>query len=766
MRTNSPGAAMLRQLLLPVGLLLLTSLLGVAVAPERALALNRLAVLACGALVFSGVLLAARTPRRFRAAALAVLLGGLAAALLSLVATDWQAGALVPWPAVYRHLPVLLKLPGSGLPNAADGANPRIVAGTMAVLLPLPFSLALWGRGRGVRLISALALPLLAFPLLLSQAPQGFLALALGLGLLLAWRRPRALLPLLTLALAAALGWTVWHWGLPAALVQRLDLGVAARLSIWPAALRMVQDLPFTGGGLNNFPVIFPLYSVTDTVQPHAHNVFLQTAVDQGLLGLAGFLLLFALAFRSGWRLYRRSTDPLQRAAALGCAGGLAAFLGYGLWDSMSLGNKPALAVWALLGLLFAGERLLPPAAAVNPPLPRRFPHWRNALLAFGGLLALLLAPWWGSALLVNLGRVYWNAWAARPEQAASGPVAQAVRLDRLALRLDPANGRALALSGLLAAQAGDDLQAVQAFAAALRRGPGDAKLHYELAEAQYRLGDVEAAVESYRQAGAGLRLLLRSSAAYKTQDYPAAGAWAEIAVRVMPADLRAWVQAGYTRLKLGDLPGARQAFEQAVARFPASSRGYEELASLVYNYLKDPLLAGLVIEQGLASAQPPGAPLYYLRSRLAADRGDLPAAEADARQALALSPYSGGYLAWRGDLSLKQERYAEALARYDDLLAQAAEPDWQWRGHQRKGRVYAAQGDWPNAVAEFQAAITISQQQGAPAAVLADNQAALGSVLLQAGDPPGAAEAYRQALAYNPENRAAREALLKLQVP
>jgi hypothetical protein len=41
----------------------------------------------------------------------------------------------------------------------------------------------------------------------------------------------------------------------------------------------------------------------------------------------------------------------------LGAAGGCAAFLGYGLWDSMMLGNLPALAVWALLGLLTAAER-------------------------------------------------------------------------------------------------------------------------------------------------------------------------------------------------------------------------------------------------------------------------------------------------------------------------------------------------------------------------------------------------------------------------
>lgn len=166
------GLALPLPFALPVLIILLTGLVGVWAAPVPSLALKRFAILACGALVFALFARLSRSTAGFQGA---VLLVGVAAALLSLVTTDWRAGDLAgSLPTLSRlasRYPQLYAPPGTGVPNPATGANPRTVAGSMAFFLPLAFSLALFARRWKLRLLGALSMPVLILPLLLSQSP-------------------------------------------------------------------------------------------------------------------------------------------------------------------------------------------------------------------------------------------------------------------------------------------------------------------------------------------------------------------------------------------------------------------------------------------------------------------------------------------------------------------------------------------------------------------------------------------------------------------
>lgn len=780
---------------LPFSLLLLTALLGALVAPDKTLALNRLAVYAAGGLVF--VLAAWGGATRSRQMGIAsrrkdapgeaedrdggspllsrgavlILLGGVAAAVLSLLVTDWAAGELLPGLPLAGRFPLILRLPGSGVPNPANGANPRMVAGAMALFLPLAFSLALFARRPALRLLGGLAGLTLLFPLYLSQSPQGLLALAAGMGLALALRFPWSLIPQLGLALLAALAWRLWQWGLPPELIQRLGAGVQSRLEIWPVALLMLRDMPFSGGGLNNFPVLQPLYNSSLAIQPHAHSVFLQTALDLGLLGLAACLGLFTLAFRTAWRAQRQSPDPDVRAALAGCAGGCAAFLGYGLWDSMTLGSVPALAVWAMLGLLCAAGQLYP----APPGSGVRLRRWRLVPLAGLGAAALLAAPVWAGALLVNAGRILYHplvlqvspldAPAETSTQAALPPgdprLKRALWLGQAAARLYPLNGRAFLLQGLAAISTGQDRLAVPALERGLALEPCDARLRLELADACDRLGQAACAAYHWRLAGAYDLLIGRGIEAHARADYGQAARWFSLAIQVDPAQSPAWLRLGRAYNAAGEAQQAQAAFEEVIWRFPSLSAGYEDLAGLL---LQQPALAALVLEQGLQNAQPPGAQLYYLRSRLAAGRKEYAAAEQDARQALAMQPGNGVYLAWLGDIYLRQQRYAEALAQYERMAALPGAADWAWRANQRIGHLYAAQGLWSQAAAAYTQSILLSQAQAVKPSALAQSYAALGDVLARSGDLPGAENAYRRALQLDAENLAAQDGLQELQ--
>jgi putative inorganic carbon (HCO3(-)) transporter len=141
------------------------------------------------------------------------------------------------------------------------------------------------------------------------------------------------------------------------------------RQEVWRWSLVAIEDFPFTGTGLGAFRrVVHRLYPITVPATydiAHAHNIFLQVALDLGLPGLVAYLGLLALALRMGWQAARR--DAAARPWAWGLLAGLLALHAYGLADALAPGSKPALLFWLALGLLCAMARLAQ-SRDVDPP--------------------------------------------------------------------------------------------------------------------------------------------------------------------------------------------------------------------------------------------------------------------------------------------------------------------------------------------------------------------------------------------------------------
>jgi len=130
------------------------------------------------------------------------------------------------------------------------------------------------------------------------------------------------------------------------------------RMEIWNRALYAIQDFAFTGCGLGTFRrvvwVLYPPLLISPNFDfGHAHNVFLQVALDLGLPGLVAYLGLTATALWIGWQI-ARSANCSHRWLGLGIVGALVAFHVYGLTDAIALGARPGLAFWILLALVAA----------------------------------------------------------------------------------------------------------------------------------------------------------------------------------------------------------------------------------------------------------------------------------------------------------------------------------------------------------------------------------------------------------------------------
>ena len=128
-------------------------------------------------------------------------------------------------------------------------------------------------------------------------------------------------------------------------------------MSLLRASVRMVADHPVLVTGLNTFATIYPRYrrhGDADPVAPFAHNIFLNMAVEGGVVGALAFAAVIVLAVASGWRWHASSRTP---PGMLLSATILAAFVGamtHQLVDGTFLSVHLGAGLWLLAAALAA----------------------------------------------------------------------------------------------------------------------------------------------------------------------------------------------------------------------------------------------------------------------------------------------------------------------------------------------------------------------------------------------------------------------------
>jgi O-antigen ligase len=240
----------------------------------------------------------------------------------------------------------------------------------MAVVLVLLAGFALEGARRA-RVAAALAMPIPTLALVLTWSRGAWAAAAIGLGMLFVASRPRRWYALaaiaITLVLAAPFLSVRYAWH-----VDRLrDLappeGQFSRLTLWRSAIGMLADRPLVGTGLATFQFAYeryrkPLGSVADA--PFAHNLFLNFAVELGVLGLAALLLLLGQSIVMLARWQRQSAgEPAVRIRSAVIGAACAALIVHQMVDGTLLRIHIMVGFFALLGIAAAGLLAVPVTA-------------------------------------------------------------------------------------------------------------------------------------------------------------------------------------------------------------------------------------------------------------------------------------------------------------------------------------------------------------------------------------------------------------------
>lgn len=242
--------------------------------------------------------------------------------------------------------------------------HPNTYGDYLAVLIPLAVAVVM-RRSFPPRLrwiaIAALVLGLPAIQF--SYSRGAILGVVLGPLIWLALIRPRTAVLVAVVVGIAAVGI------LPGAVKQRFQVqggttsDVTLRSDIWSAAVDIYSDHPVVGVGVNNFSVAYArlpstprnatqkrlLHGYNVITPPHAQNLYLNILAEEGMVGIAAFLLLVVVSLGI---LYRgsRAGDSRTRAICAGLGSGLMALAVQSLLDATLLGEI-ALPVFALLAV-------------------------------------------------------------------------------------------------------------------------------------------------------------------------------------------------------------------------------------------------------------------------------------------------------------------------------------------------------------------------------------------------------------------------------
>ncbi len=364
----------------------LSALAGLLLAYNQPLATIRFVLIMIGVSVYVTSATAPDTPARSIVRALLIGLPVLLTVYF-VMTNDWAKSS--------NKLPLLNTLPA--LIGGAPQFNPNVIGGALAMLLPLQIKAVEYHR-------RAIRLGLIAFTVIglaLSLTRGAWLALVLVGGLWIAWRwlnqrvtaRRTARLIWLAGVLLIAIAGGVILFATP--LGDRL-LGMGGdRTNVWRNSFALLGDYPLSGFGLGSFEMVYSSYALLTHVGHtfHAHNLWLDVWLEQGLLGVVA---LIGLVINAVWP---RPNSSGWRTAALASLG---VVLIHTLFDDPFYGYSGALIplVFVPLGLL---QRRAESTATIASRVQPAFAVWA---VAFIGLASIAITPQGRALVEGNLGAI------------------------------------------------------------------------------------------------------------------------------------------------------------------------------------------------------------------------------------------------------------------------------------------------------------------------------------------------------------------------
>ncbi|MFN8671919.1 MAG: O-antigen ligase family protein [Candidatus Sericytochromatia bacterium] len=126
------------------------------------------------------------------------------------------------------------------------------------------------------------------------------------------------------------------------------------RMNVWISCWNMFKDNMLIGIGPGNttFEKIYPLYMFSGFKALSAYNIFLETMVETGLVGLISFtLMLFTHMFRALWGVIAKTTYN-TKMLLLGSLAGIVGLIIQGMADTVWYRPQVHILLWFLMAII------------------------------------------------------------------------------------------------------------------------------------------------------------------------------------------------------------------------------------------------------------------------------------------------------------------------------------------------------------------------------------------------------------------------------
>ncbi|MBI5888733.1 MAG: O-antigen ligase family protein [Deltaproteobacteria bacterium] len=244
----------------------------------------------------------------------------------------------------------------------AGGLTGGYITYSVLIITVLPFIayMVLTSAGGSRRLFFAALLLFNTFMLYLTFQRGALVALfvqvMIFLGFLRRWWICAALAAAVVLAVYALPANLVYHGS------KGVDLGnekirdygntINSRVAVWKFALREIAEHPFKGAGLGRYSFAARHSQFRRTDLWHAHNTFLNTAVQLGLQGLAALLFVLWRVGRTHW-LGVKESEGDARIFFMASFVFISGFFVRNMFDDLFVDDNSEM-FWFLTGLAFA----------------------------------------------------------------------------------------------------------------------------------------------------------------------------------------------------------------------------------------------------------------------------------------------------------------------------------------------------------------------------------------------------------------------------
>lgn len=229
--------------------------------------------------------------------------------------------------------------------------NPLFFAAVEVMLLPFAAYLFLCAPTRKKRLLGLACFVLAAGGIACSysRGPYIFAVLVCIILLLHGGKKCLKLICLGTGALAAVMIFASGTVKRLFTLISGTDISVNTRVVLWDGIFDMIHNKPIFGYGTGFDNVRQMLHNVYGVKQPHAHNIFLEAWVENGIIGVILFVAILVVFFINMVRLFRKGGKAKEYSVTLFAS--VAGFVLCGMTDCLFYGIKPLQYFMMILGL-------------------------------------------------------------------------------------------------------------------------------------------------------------------------------------------------------------------------------------------------------------------------------------------------------------------------------------------------------------------------------------------------------------------------------